>query len=271
MKMNFIKAISFVLCLCLLSSFCFSSVSNASSIEEIQDNNIKVICNDDEACTVESSYENRKVYYTLDKNTYEITMKVVEKSARKLFGILPGKEIITNYKVEIDMLRQDYSLSAIATNIETGESFRISNDSEKAIAQWAFPLSGIFAPGITAVLKEAGLVMVIGLTTWFFLEYVTQHIEDSGYEYFTADIKRGIVIVGHAIPLSEASDRLLAGRSILGLRQYNAQKACNLAIKTNPNYYKLVGYEISGTGGGYFYHYHIRRDHPAHAFFLHFD
>lgn len=271
MKMNFIKAISFVLCLCLLSSFCFSSVSNASSIEEIQDNNIKVICNDDDVCTVESSYENRKVSYTLDKKSSEITMQVTEKSTSKLFGIFPGKDKITNYTVEIDMLGQDYSVSAIATDIETGESFRISNDSDKVIAQWVYPLSGIFGPTLVALLKEAGRVVIVGAATWFILEYVTKHIKDTGYEYFTADIKNNIVIVGHAIPLSEARDRLLAGRNILGLRQYNAQKACNEAIKTNPNYYKLIGYEISGTGGGYFYHYHIRRDHPSHAFFLYFD
>jgi len=283
MKNNLIKTISFILCLCILSSFCFGSVSNAAGMEPDGDNNVKVICNDENVCIVEGSYNNTRVRYTLDKASNDITMQVIEKSARKLLGIFPGKDKITNYTVEIDFLSQSDSVSAIATNVETGESFRIGYDSNKAVAQYAYPLIGILDKVLVDLLIKAGYVVVFGITTWFVLDYLTDELKKTGYEYFTADIAtieennkmKKKVVVGHAIARSDASARIATKQSFLALRRKKAYDACMDAIKTDIKRFSLYGPEKhkdrDGSEVGYYYHYHITREfgeHDGHAFYL---
>lgn len=270
MKFNFKKAISFILCLCLISSFCLTSISRASSFNEASDSNIKVVCNDDEVCTVSASYEGSEIYATLNKTTLEITAQIVEKTDLSVFGISLGQDRITNYNVEVVMLTED-AFSAIVTDIDSGSEFKVSKNSGKVIAQVYPVIYYIIGEALYQALLQAGKAVIVAGVTWFALDRIYDKLKEKNYEYYACKIENGIVWVTDPISKSAARDRLLDRLDILALTQAKAIEVCNLAIAKDRGVhgYKLTKKERHGDSPLYFYHFHISEDPGrAHAFFL---
>lgn len=266
MKINIKKAISLLVCICFVFSFCMSGIVNAESSGKIDESMVKVIQNDDKVCTVMATYKGDELYATLDKETDEITMQTVEKPKVSVFGLSLGKDKITDYKVAVDTLN-DSEVSAVITDIETSKEYKISENTDKVKAQAVviIPIIDIFAGLAMRVLAGAVLTTVIAGITYYALENLIDDVRNSQYDYFTAKVWNNIVWIGAAIPRSKAIERMKLGQSIV---TKNNALAYDVAWRAS-GFKTPVGPEISGVGSSYFYHYHLYgRANASHAFFL---
>jgi hypothetical protein len=160
MKMNFNKMLAMLVCLCLLFTICFNGVLAADKSK--LKGKYSVVRNDKNICTVKTEEDGNELYASLDKLTNEITVKVVEKTKKKLFGKALGKDKETNYSVVIEDFCND-ELTAVLIDKETKKEHKVRSKEnlEKVKAQIPVVLG---AGALAALVKALLYTAAIGLT-----------------------------------------------------------------------------------------------------------
>jgi len=263
MKFNFKKAISFILCLCLISSFCLTNISRASGLNEASNSNIEVVCDNDEICTVLASYKDDEVYATLNKITNEITMKVVEKAKAGILGIPSGKSKITDLSVKADLSNIN-EISAIITDTKTGRTYKIGSDSGKVTAQYVIvPIVTVIGKAALAALAAVAVARVFENTTFYdFTNAINKLKQSKKYDYYAAVIvlKEDVYLAG-GLTFDDARKRMKAGKDVCARTKVKAETLCT---DVGGGYPPIHHYAHEGQGK-YYNHYHPSSSSPYSA------
>lgn len=252
MKLNFKKVVALIVCLCFAFSFCFNSIIAASN-DKFDKSNIKVVRNDGKACTVMATYKGDELYATINKETNEITMQAVEKSKAKTLGLPIGEDKKTTFKVKVEKA-VDSEISAVATETESNKEYKISQNSDKVIAQIpiAIPLVEILGAALLeALLATLTAIIVFGIT-YYSATTVADSIRNKSYNYYYAVLKNDDVYIGPAYPEDAAAfTAVRKGNNVFARTDAKANEAARkggsgMALWHTPH----------GGGDGYWNHYH---------------
>jgi hypothetical protein len=259
-----------VISLCLSFFMCFGLLTNTYAATENINTAPTVIVNTDMETKVRVESENVMYDVTLNKNTNEMTVDVIETS-----------------NIELESKSYDLNLTSIETgNISgelcdsvTGEIIELKESNTQSQhrrqkrsvmnPEIIFESLPKLAEAIRALAIAAGIITVTGVT-W----YVGTHIKEltkkhPDYQYFQAAIVGGYVAVTNPVTLSEAKGFALIAQyapNSKDLGVYCTNRANSLALaKALGNAMRKV--EIGGPWPQYLYHYHGEDAPPIHLWF----
>lgn len=161
MKTNFSKMIAMLLCISFIFNFCIGGIS-AEGEKSINDK-YTIVENNSNICTVMTNENGKELYASLNKETDEITVKVIEKTDKKLLGLELGKDKVTVYSVVIEDFRNG-ELTAKLIDKETNREFKVQSKSSLEKVKAQIPVVVGVGVGMAALIEALLAATAVTLT-----------------------------------------------------------------------------------------------------------
>lgn len=194
------KFLSVFLSLVLVLTVVIQSTGATNATNTDEEYNFELIQKDENIVKVKATRDNGdELYATLNKNTDEVTMEAVEKQ-QTLFsrmGVTDSVYTNTIYSVDIETLDGDI-VDAIVTDVETGETLKISQNVDRVSAQLPVmvPLVQWGGSALLAWLASHAASMIIaGVTAYVITDLWADMKRNRQVNYWKAWVRHGDIYV----------------------------------------------------------------------------